>query len=150
MSTLDEAIEISVGDHLIAGTLVRPATMAPGFLFIHGWGGQQEQYLARAREIAALGAVCLTLDLRGHGRTRHWQDTVTREENLRDVVAGYDRLAGQRGIPALFHCLPLRNATDIGMFDDCKCECPGFGKLSYQLNGGINVNQVIIGKLLTV
>jgi uncharacterized protein len=98
MSTLDEAVEINVGDHQIAGTLVRPATMAPGVLFVHGWGGRQQQYLARAREIAALGAICLTLDLRGHGRTTHQQDTVTREENLRDVVAGYDMLAAQPGI----------------------------------------------------
>jgi pimeloyl-ACP methyl ester carboxylesterase len=100
MSTLDDEIEINVGDHLIAGTLVRPATMVPGVLFVHGWGGRQQQYLARAREIAALGAVCLTLDLRGHGRTRHQQETVTREENLRDVVAGYDMLAAQRGVDA--------------------------------------------------
>ena len=94
----DDEVEIDVGDHMIAGTLVRPATMVPGVLFVHGWGGRQQQYLARAREIAALGAICLTLDLRGHGRTRHQQDTVTREENLRDVVAGYDTLVAQRGV----------------------------------------------------
>jgi pimeloyl-ACP methyl ester carboxylesterase len=98
MSTRDDEIEINVGDHLIAGTLVRPTTMVPGVLFVHGWGGRQQQYLARAREIAALGATCLTLDLRGHGRTRHQQETVTREENLRDVVAGYDTLVTQPGV----------------------------------------------------
>ena len=38
-----------------SGTLVTPATVVPGVLFLHGWGGSQEQYLARAREIAALG-----------------------------------------------------------------------------------------------
>ena len=66
MTTRDDLIEIPVGDDQhIAGTLVTPGTMSPGVLFVHGWGGNQEQYLARAREIAALGCVCLTFDLRG-------------------------------------------------------------------------------------
>jgi pimeloyl-ACP methyl ester carboxylesterase len=62
-------------------------------LFVHGWGGSQAQYLTRAREIAALGCVCLTFDLRGHARTEPQQATVTRKDNLSDVVAAYDRLA---------------------------------------------------------
>jgi dienelactone hydrolase len=61
MTTVDKAITITVQDHQIAGTLVRPATAIPGVLFVHGWGGSQEQYIARAREIAALGCVCLTI-----------------------------------------------------------------------------------------
>ena len=98
MSTLDKVIDIPVDDDQIAGTLVRPATMVPGVLFVHGWGGTQEQYTARAREIAALGCVCLTIDLRGHGDTGQQHETVTREENLQDVIAAYDVLAGQPGI----------------------------------------------------
>jgi uncharacterized protein len=98
MSTLDEAIEIEVDGGRIAGNLIKPATMVPGILFVHGWGGSQEQYVARAREIAALGCVCLTIDLRGHGGTKEQQETVTRDENLRDVVAGYETLAGQPGV----------------------------------------------------
>ena len=62
--TRDDIIDIRVGeDQHIAGTLVAPGTMIPGVLFVHGWGGSQEQYLARAREIAALGCICLTFDL---------------------------------------------------------------------------------------
>jgi len=68
MTTRDEQIDIPVGDDRISGTFVNPATVMPGVLFVHGWGGTQEQYLNRAREIAALGCVCLTIDLRGHGR----------------------------------------------------------------------------------
>src|SRR3712207_1653354 len=93
MGTRDEVIDIAVDGQHIAGTLVAPATMVPGVLFVHGWGGNQEQYLARAREIAALGCVCLTIDLRGHARTEPQQETVTREDNLRDVLAAYDVLA---------------------------------------------------------
>ena len=66
-------------------------------LFVHGWGGSQEQYLARAREIAALGCICLTFDLRGHARTEPQHETVTREDNLRDVLAAYDVLARPSG-----------------------------------------------------
>jgi dienelactone hydrolase len=70
MTTRDKRIDIPVDDQQISGTLVSPATVVPGVLFLHGWGGSQEQYLARAREIAALGCVCLTVDLRGHAETQ--------------------------------------------------------------------------------
>src|SRR4051812_14677366 len=95
MSTRDEAIQIRVGDQRIAGMLVAPGTLNPGVLFVHGWGGSQENYLARARQIAALGCVCLTFNLRGHAETEPQHVTVTREENLRDLVAAYDVLARQ-------------------------------------------------------
>jgi len=98
MATRDETIDIAVDDQHIAGTLVAPASVVPGFLFVHGWSGSQEQYLARAREIAALGCVCLTFDLRGHARTDAQYETVTREDNLRDVIAAYDVLARQPAV----------------------------------------------------
>jgi pimeloyl-ACP methyl ester carboxylesterase len=95
MSTRDECIDIGVGDALIEGTLVAPRMLIPGVLFVHGWGGSQQQYLARARELAALGCICLTFDLRGHQRTRAQHETVTREDNMSDVIAAYDVLAAQ-------------------------------------------------------
>lgn len=96
MSTRDEPIDIPVGEGHIAGTIVAPATRIPGVLFVHGWGGSQEQYLARAKEIASLGCVCLTFDLRGHAGTQQQHETVSRESNLRDVLAAYDVLAAHR------------------------------------------------------
>jgi pimeloyl-ACP methyl ester carboxylesterase len=98
MPTCDETVEIVVDDHALAGTLVSPGTLVPGVLFVHGWGGSQKQYLARAREVAALGCVCLTFDLRGHAGTHAQRDTVSREDNLQDVVAAYDLLAQQEGV----------------------------------------------------
>ncbi len=86
MATRDEAVEIAVGGQRLAGAVVAPATAIPGLLFVHGWGGSQEQYLARAREIAALGCVGLTFDLRGHARHYDQHETVSREDNLRDVL----------------------------------------------------------------
>ena len=98
MSTRDEALQIAVGDHQIAGTLIVPDTRMPGVLFLHGWGGNQAQYAHRAREIAALGCACLTVDLRGHADTRSQQATVTREDNLQDALAAYDQLAGEAAV----------------------------------------------------
>ena len=92
MPTRDEVIDIPVEDELIEGTLVTPGTLVPGVLFVHGWGGSQQQYLTRAREIAALGCICLTIDLRGHARHKAQRSAVTREDNLHDVLAAYDRL----------------------------------------------------------
>jgi len=91
-------VEISVGEQRIAGTLVSPATLIPGMLFVHGWGGSQEQYLARAREMSALGCICLTFDLRGHALDEPRRESVTREDNLCDVLAAYDLLVSQRQV----------------------------------------------------
>src|SRR5690349_17785547 len=96
--TRDDPVEIAVGDRNIAGTVVTPGALIPGVLFVHGWGGCQEQYIDRAREVAALGCICLTFDLRGHARDKGQQNMVSREENLNDVLAAYDALAKQRGV----------------------------------------------------
>ena len=100
MSTRDHRLQIAVDGESIAGTLISPATTLPGVLFVHGWGGSQQQYVARAREIAALGCIGLTFDLRGHARTDAQQETVTREDNLRDVLAAYDELVNHPSVDA--------------------------------------------------
>ena len=98
MATRDEALEIAVGDRRIDGTLIVPDTRMPGVLFLHGWGGNQTQYANRAREIAALGCACLTVDMRGHAKTESDHATVTREDNLRDALAAYDRLVHEAAV----------------------------------------------------
>ncbi|RZI44078.1 alpha/beta hydrolase [Herbaspirillum sp. HC18] len=98
MATNDEIIDIAVDGERIAGTIVTSDTRLPGVLFVHGWGGSREQYLARAREVTALGCVCLAFDLRGHAETKPQQATVSREKNLRDVLAAYDTLARHRAV----------------------------------------------------
>jgi pimeloyl-ACP methyl ester carboxylesterase len=98
MPTRDDVIEIDVDNQRIAGTLVTPGTLIPGVLFVHGWGGSQQQYVARARDVAALGCICLTFDLRGHAGTHSLYETVSREDNLHDVLAAYDTLVHQRGV----------------------------------------------------
>lgn len=93
MQTRERHVDVVVGSDRIDGTLVVPGVRIPGVLFVHGWGATQQQYLARAREVAALGCVCLTLDLSGHARTSARRGTVSRERNLHDVLAGYEILA---------------------------------------------------------
>src|SRR5262249_49545444 len=101
MSHREEGVEIPVAEELIDGTLLTPdppAAAAPGVLFLHGWGGGQERYLGRARAVAALGCVCLVFDMRGHVRSEWRREGVSREDNLGDCLAGYDRLIAAPGV----------------------------------------------------
>src|SRR5437867_13083282 len=104
MPTRDQTIAVAIGDGHIAGTLVTPGTQIPGVLFVHGWGGSQQQYLTRAREVAALGCVCLNFALRGHAETRPQYQAVSGVHNMVDVVTAIDLLGskpnvGRFGIP---------------------------------------------------
>lgn len=92
MTVSSEAVELISNGERIAGTFLAPGAKIPGVLFVHGWGGSQESDLVRATGVAGLGCACLTFDLRGHGGTIAQQETVSREDNLRDLVAVYDYL----------------------------------------------------------
>jgi uncharacterized protein len=100
MPTRDEPVYLRVENEHILGTLIMPGSLIPGVLFVHGWGGDQRQYLDRARGLSALGCVCLTFDLRGHAQTRSRYETVSREEGLRDILVAYDFLAAQHNVDA--------------------------------------------------
>ncbi len=95
-----ETVGIDVDEDTLCGTLLAPATRFPGVLFVHGWGGSQEHDLVRAREAAGIGCECLTFDLRGHERTAALAESVTREQNLADLVAAWDWLAGRPRVDA--------------------------------------------------
>ena len=95
-----EVVGIRSDDERLSGTLMAPAEALPGVLFVHGWGGSQAQDLTRAREAAGLGCVCLTFDLRGHVRGSNLWHSVTREQNLADLLAAYDWLAAQPNVDA--------------------------------------------------
>jgi pimeloyl-ACP methyl ester carboxylesterase len=98
MPTRDEPVYMRVEEEHILGTLISPGSLLPGVLFVHGWGGDQRQYVARARELATLGCTCLTFDLRGHAQTQARREFVSREDSMRDIVAAYDFLAAQRNV----------------------------------------------------
>jgi pimeloyl-ACP methyl ester carboxylesterase len=97
----DASSEVSVPtrDGTLAGTLFYPRQ--PAILFIHGWASSQEGYLPRARALSALGFICLTFDLRGHGDSpRGGGTTATRKEFFDDVLAAYDFLISRPGVGA--------------------------------------------------
>lgn len=93
-----ETVELQVDDDSIVGTIVSPGPKMPGILFVHGWGGSQQRDLARARHITGLGCVCMTFDLRGHEKTEGQRLTVTREQNLKDLLVAYDRLVSHPAV----------------------------------------------------
>lgn len=95
MSTRRHEVAVDVDESRLAGTLLMPGSTVPGVLFVHGWGGCQQHDLDKAQRLAALGCICLTFDLRGHEGTEEMRQTVSREQNLRDVVAAYDLLVNQ-------------------------------------------------------
>jgi dienelactone hydrolase len=64
MTATRQQIQIPVKRGYLDGTFLTPQTTIPGVLFVHGWGGDQEQYMERARQATALGCVCLTFDSR--------------------------------------------------------------------------------------
>ncbi|MGH8383075.1 alpha/beta hydrolase family protein [Pseudomonas sp.] len=98
MTIHSESIEIHVDGETIAATIVSPGDKVPGILFVHGWGGSQQRDLARAKHITGLGCVCMTFDLRGHEKTESQRLSVTREQNLADLLAAYDRLVSHPAV----------------------------------------------------
>src|SRR3546814_14555306 len=92
-----ETVEIPVeGRQRLDGTVLSPAERIPGVLFVHGWGGCQAHDLSRAREVAGLGAVCLTFDLRGNERWEEQRRTVNQEPNHADLRPASHWLVGDR------------------------------------------------------
>lgn len=98
MTANSETIRIDVEDESLEGHFLTPRSRVPGVLFVHGWGGSQQRDLMRAQGIAGLGCICLTFDLRGHANAEARLSRVSRRDNLRDVLAAYDRL---RSHPAI-------------------------------------------------
>lgn len=88
-------VSLDVGGQKVVGTLLSPEAPVPGFLFIHGWGGDQDEDLGVAEELARLGCICFTFDLRGHAESDADKERVTRQDGLDDALAAYDYLASQ-------------------------------------------------------
>lgn len=88
-------VDLAVDGQRLTGTLLQPEAPVPGLLFVHGWGGDQDEDLGHAEELARLGCICFTFDLRGHAGSDARRDEVTRQDGLNDVKAAYDYLAAQ-------------------------------------------------------
>ncbi|MDM0078499.1 alpha/beta fold hydrolase [Variovorax sp. J2P1-59] len=96
MTPTTKQVRISVGGtEEVQGVIVAAPTSLPGILIVHGWDSDQAHYQIRAEDLAALGCVCLTFDLRGHGQRQDVRASVSRHDNLCDVLAAFDLLARQ-------------------------------------------------------
>jgi uncharacterized protein len=100
MKTSLDTLELEANGARLAATVLSPTRRLPGVLFVHGWNGSQRHDLIRAREVAGLGCVCLTFDLRGHEGTASEYETVDRGQNLHDLLVAYDTLAQRPDVDA--------------------------------------------------
>ena len=85
----------------LVGTLFEPdgAEPASGILFIHGLHSSQVGYRERAEAVGErLGAVSLTFDLGGHGRSGGSLAELTARAHLAEALAAYDLLASQPSV----------------------------------------------------
>jgi pimeloyl-ACP methyl ester carboxylesterase len=81
------------------GRLFGPPERRPGILFIHGLHSTQAGYVERAEALVdALGAVCLTFDLGGHGESEGVEPALALADHMGDVVVAYDRLVSERDV----------------------------------------------------
>lgn len=87
----------SLRAHLVASEGRATATSG-GVLFVHGWASDLQHYQDLSEEVAALGRTCMAFDLAGHGPDDAEQSAVSRADNLGDVLAAYDALAGWPGV----------------------------------------------------
>lgn len=89
----EDGVVLRVAGQRVVGTLLQPEIPVPGFLFVHGWGGDQGEDLDQAEALTRLGCVCFTFDLRGHAESEADRKRITRRDSLDDVLAAYDYLA---------------------------------------------------------
>jgi CheY-like chemotaxis protein/pimeloyl-ACP methyl ester carboxylesterase len=78
-----------------------PSTAAtkPGALLVPGWDdNHRERYRALVDGLAARGWACRLVDLPNESWSPAERAAVTREDNLRDVLAAYDALAREPGV----------------------------------------------------
>jgi dienelactone hydrolase len=90
-----DSLALPVAGERFGATLAAPAPAMPAVIFVHGWNGTKEFALGHVRDAVSLGCVVLAVDLRGHDRQDPRHEQVTREDNLRDLLAAYDWLAAR-------------------------------------------------------
>lgn len=100
---LTKHLFIPVENQKVKATLFYPNNILPknpGVLFIHGWSTGEHNYVNRARSVAAKGAICLTISLRGHDGSDGELNEFSRADHLKDVTSAYDFLASQKEVDA--------------------------------------------------
>lgn len=93
-------LTLASGDRVLAATVVSAANPSgAGVLFVHGLGSSRATNVGRAEALCRrTAATCLAVDLGGHGDSTGRLTGVTPRQNLADVVAAFDALAGAPGV----------------------------------------------------
>lgn len=109
-------MRIHSGNTTLAADLVTPAEPSgAGLLFVHGYGSNRRRQTLRATEVSQrLGHTGLAVDLSGHGDSPGDLRQCTRQDHLRDVVAGYDALAAAEDVERIGVC-----AASYGAYLSC-------------------------------
>lgn len=88
-------LTIDSADRQLAARRIGGGVNAPGVLFLHGLHSDKTGYQPRAEAVASrLGAVCLIVDLGGHGASTGVREDLSPRDNLVDAAAAYDALIG--------------------------------------------------------
>ncbi len=100
MTTTHRVVSVPSDDRVLAGTLVSTeAASGAAVLFVHGLGSSRTANVERAAAVSGRhSAICLAIDLGGHGDSSGRLTQMTPRRNLADVVAAYDRLASVPGV----------------------------------------------------
>ena len=99
-----QPVKIPVGGVEMNGNLFLSPKIegkVPAILHIHGWQSAQDRGFEISKLLAAMGFICLTFDMRGHGREEKSPgelDKLSRKDFLDDVIAAYDFIAKQDGV----------------------------------------------------
>ncbi len=93
-------VMVPVEGDRFAATLAMPSAALPAVIFVPGWNGKQAFELAQVRDAAALGCAALAVDLRGEEAEDPRHGRVTREDNLRDLVAAFDWITARADVDA--------------------------------------------------
>src|SRR3989344_8578932 len=93
-------ILIPAKTYALSGTLFSPSKegVHPAVLIIHGWQSDQERSFDTAQMLEEEGFVCLTFDLRGHGKSEGSLKEFSSKDFLHDALAAYDFLAAQKNV----------------------------------------------------
>ena len=75
-----------------------PKAKNPAILFIHAWRGDQEGNIERAQPLVEKGYICMTFDLRGHGKDKENRDKFSLKDFLGDATQAYDELASLESV----------------------------------------------------
>jgi uncharacterized protein len=90
-----QTLNLKVDRQNLAATLIKPRNLKaknPALIFVHGWKSNQQGNIKRAKEISKLGFICLTIDLRGHGKSQGKIDQYSVKDHLKDIKAAYKYL----------------------------------------------------------